>query len=252
MNERLPAPWGTLLDREQPITFTFEGERVGGYAGDTVSSALLGRGTWLQGRSFKYHRPRGPFTLVGDDANCLVQLPEEPNCPAEHIAAADGLAVQGQHYSGSLKRDRARFMEKFSRFFFVGFYYRAFYRPRGIWDYWEKFIRRAAGLGSVNTNTAHRYRDKQYAFCDVAVVGSGAAGLSAALAAADAGADTVLIEREPILGGGLNYHRFDADGSAGPALRAELVERVEHHEHIRVYRAVHRTLRRQSARPDPR
>ncbi|MFW5969593.1 MAG: 2Fe-2S iron-sulfur cluster-binding protein [Halofilum sp. (in: g-proteobacteria)] len=236
MNERLPAPWGTLLDRRQSVTFTFEGERVQGYAGDTVSSALLGRGTWLQGRSFKYHRPRGPFTLVGDDANCLVQLPEEPNCPAEHIAAADGLDVRGQHYSGSLRRDRARFMEKFSRFFFVGFYYRAFYRPRGIWDYWERLIRRAAGLGRVNQNTAHRYRDKQYAFCDVAVIGSGAAGLAAALAAADAGADTVLIEREPLLGGGLNYHRFDAEGTAGAVLRGELLERAEHHERIRVYR----------------
>ncbi len=234
MNERLPAPWGRLLDRERTVTFTFEGESVTGHPGDTVSSALLARGTWLQGRSLKYHRPRGPFTVVGDDANCMVQLPEEPNCPAEHVAATDGLRVQGQHYSGSLRNDRGRITERFSRFFFVGFYYRAFFRPKGIWNRWERLIRRAAGLGGVNQQSTAPYRDKQYAFCDVAVVGSGAAGLEAALAAAEAGADTILIEREPVLGGALAYHRFDDTGEAGGAARSDLVGRVESHPNIRV------------------
>lgn len=235
MSDRLPAPWGSLLDREQPVTFTFEGERVSGYSGDSVASALLGQGEWLLGRSLKYHRPRGPFTLVGDDANTLVQLPDEPNVPAEHVPAGSGLTVAGQHYSGSLKRDRARINEKFSRFMFVGFYYRAFYKPRGMWNRWEKIIRRAAGLGRANTEAEHRYYDKQYAFCDVAVVGAGVAGLAAALAAADAGAETLLIERESILGGGLSWHRFDAEGAAGGQARQDLVSRVEAHENIRIW-----------------
>ncbi len=235
MSERLPAPWGRLIDRERPVTFRFEGRAVSGYAGDTVASALLGRDDWLLGRSLKYHRPRGPFTLTGDDANTLVQLPDEPNVPAEHVSITDGLEVTGQHYSGSLKKDRARFLEKFSRFLFVGFYYRAFFRPRGIWNFWERVIRRSAGLGRVNEQGAHRYYDKNYAFCEVAVVGGGVAGLSAALASADAGADTILIEREPVLGGGLNYHRFDADASAGERARNELVARAEAHDKLRAW-----------------
>ena len=235
MSERLPSPWGTLLDREHRVQFTFEGETITGHRGDSVGSALLARGTWLQGRSLKYHRPRGPFTLVGDDANCLLQLPGEPNCPAEHIAAADGLQVEGQHYSGSLRHDRARWMERFARFLFVGFYYRAFYRPRGIWNRWERLIRRAAGLGRIDPQSRPPYRDKQYAFCEVAVVGAGTAGLAAALAAAEAGADTVLIEREPVLGGGLNYHRFDGDGTAGGTARDDLIPRVRAHERIRCW-----------------
>lgn len=235
MSDRLPAPWGSLLEREQPVTFTFEGERISGYGGDSVASALLGQGEWLLGRSLKYHRPRGPFTLVGDDANTLIQLPDEPNVPAEHVPAERDLTVTGQHYSGSLKRDRARINEKFSRFLFVGFYYRAFYKPRGMWDRWEKIIRRAAGLGRANPEAEHRYYDKQYAFCDVAVVGAGVAGLAAALAAADSGADTLLIERESIPGGGLNWHRFDADGVTGEQAREDLVKRVEAHDNIRVW-----------------
>lgn len=235
MSDRLPAPWGSLIDRERPVTFRFEGRPISGYAGDTIGSAVLGSGDWLLGRSFKYHRPRGPFTLDGDDANTLVQLPGEPNVPAEHVAIADGLDVRGQHYSGSLRKDRARILEKFSRFLFVGFYYRAFYRPRGIWNWWERIIRRSAGLGRVDTRTPHRYYDKNYAFCDVAVVGGGVAGLAAALAAADAGADTIVIEREPALGGGLAYHRFDADGSEGEQALGEVVDRATRHDRLRVW-----------------
>lgn len=235
MSERLPAPWGRLIDRDRPVTFRFEGRTVNGYAGDTVASALLGRDEWLLGRSLKYHRPRGPFTLTGDDANTLVQLPDEPNVPAEHIVISDDLEVRGQHYSGSLNKDRARILERFSRFLFVGFYYRAFFRPKGIWNFWERIIRRSAGLGRVNEQAAHRYYDKNYAFCEVAVVGGGVAGLSAALAAADSGADTILIEREPIPGGGLNHHRFDADGSAGEQARAELMARAEAHDNLRLW-----------------
>ncbi|WP_163047556.1 FAD-dependent oxidoreductase, partial [Acinetobacter nosocomialis] len=37
--------------------------------------------------------------------------------------------------------------------------------------------------------------------CDLAVVGSGAAGLSAAVTAAWLGLDVVLVEKEPVLGG---------------------------------------------------
>ena len=232
---RLPAPWGHLIDRDRRIRFTFAGESLEAHPGDTVSSAVLARGDWLLGRSLKYHRPRGPFTLTGDDANTLLQVGDEPNVPAEQLPVHEGLVADGQHYSGSLKKDRARFTERFSRFLPVGFYYHAFYRPRGIWDFWEKFIRRAAGLGRINTEAEHGYYDKNYAFCDVAVVGSGVAGLAAALAAAEAGAETIIIEREPILGGGLNYHRFDVDGEAGERERERLVRAVEQHDNIRVW-----------------
>jgi len=235
MSARLGEPWGRLIDRRQRIEFTFEGRTVGAHPGDTVTSAVLAEGDWLLGRSFKYHRPRGPFTGNGDDANSLVQVGDEPNVPAEQVAVTAGLAVRGQHYSGSLRRDRARLTERFARFLPVGFYYHAFYRPRGIWNFWERFIRRGAGLGRVSENTPHRYYDKNYAFCDVAVVGAGAAGMEAALAAAAAGADTVLIERDPALGGGLADHRFDADGTAGEVECDRLTTAVAAHAGIRVW-----------------
>ena len=44
---------GGLIDRKQPLEFTFNGRRLAGYAGDTLASALLANGVRLVGRSFK-------------------------------------------------------------------------------------------------------------------------------------------------------------------------------------------------------
>ena len=52
---RLPRG-GTRIDRTRPLRFTFDGASVGGFAGDTVASALIASGRTLVARSFKYHR----------------------------------------------------------------------------------------------------------------------------------------------------------------------------------------------------
>ncbi|RUW02212.1 2Fe-2S iron-sulfur cluster-binding protein, partial [Mesorhizobium sp. M1A.F.Ca.IN.020.03.1.1] len=53
------ANGGCDIDRARPLSFTFDGTRVDGFAGDTIASALLASGRAIVGRSFKYHRPRG-------------------------------------------------------------------------------------------------------------------------------------------------------------------------------------------------
>ena len=102
---RLAAPRGLLLDRSQPVTFSFEGRDFTGYAGDTIASALAANDAWLISRSFKYHRPRGVLTMVGQDANTLVQVGDEPNCLADKREIANGLVVEGQNYVGTLDND---------------------------------------------------------------------------------------------------------------------------------------------------
>ena len=47
----------------------------------------------------------------------------------------------------------------------------------------------------------------------VAVCGAGAAGMAAALAAAEGGAEVVLVDEGAKLGGALNYARFDPAGT---------------------------------------
>ncbi|MED5610440.1 2Fe-2S iron-sulfur cluster-binding protein [Pseudomonas sp. JH-2] len=231
---RLPAPMGLLIDREKPLRFSFDGRDYQGFEGDSIASALLGNGRWLLSRSFKYHRPRGPLTLAGQDANTLVQLPDEPNVLADMHPAREGLAVEGQNFSGSLEHDRDAYLGKFSRFMPVGFYYRSFYKPKGMWKVWEPLIRKKAGLGVLDLEFRPQYYDKAYLFVDLAVIGAGPAGLRAALDAANAGAKVLLVEQQPVLGGSLNYARFDIAGKRAGELRAELVAAVEGHPNIQV------------------
>ncbi|MDH3700705.1 MAG: 2Fe-2S iron-sulfur cluster-binding protein [Alphaproteobacteria bacterium] len=225
--DRLNPPYGILLDRAKPVRFSFEGGNYSGFIGDTIASALAANDVWLISRSFKYHRPRGILSMTGDDGNCLVQIGPEPNVPADRRPISHGLRVTGQHYKGSLRRDRSKWIEWFARFLPVGFYYHAFFKPRGAWDFWEKRIRAAAGLGHIGQVARKNTFDKNYAFADVAVVGGGGAGVAAAIAAARAGGRVILIERQPLLGGSLNHARFDAAGRRGVETAKALAEEME-------------------------
>ncbi|MDJ0944351.1 MAG: 2Fe-2S iron-sulfur cluster-binding protein [Kiloniellales bacterium] len=221
---RLPSPFGLLIDRDRRVGFSFEGRRFEGFEGDSIASALAACDQWVLSRSFKYHRPRGVMSLAGHDANGLVQLPGAPNVPAELAPISEGLAVRAQNVSGSLRFDRAAWVRAFARFLPVGFYYRAFYRPGGAWQrFWEPWFRRKAGLGAVDLAARPGDFDKAYAFCDVAVIGGGPAGLAAALAAASQGAEVCLIEQAPVLGGALTYARLDLQGHAAAEARRALL-----------------------------
>lgn len=226
---------GLLVDPDRPISFTFEGRSYTGLAGDTIASALAANDQWLLSRSFKYHRPRGILTMAGQDANTLVQLDGQPNVHADCHPIEEGLRVHAQNVSGSLEEDRGFVLNRLGRFLPVGFYYRAFFRPRGIWyRFWEPLIRKGAGLGSVDLAAEHAYYDKAFGHFDVAVIGGGPAGLSAALAAAETGAEVLLVDDAPVLGGSLTYARFDADGSLAAETRARLLAAIEAEKRVTV------------------
>ena len=55
---RLPesAAQGSRIDRSKTLSFSFDGKKLSGFAGDTVASAVMASGRKVFGRSFKYHR----------------------------------------------------------------------------------------------------------------------------------------------------------------------------------------------------
>lgn len=232
--ERLPQPYGIAIQRDQTVEFEFDGQKFAGFAGDTIASALIASGRWVMSRSFKYHRPRAPLTMAGQDANTLIQLPQEANVLADLEPIEKATVASGQNYSGSLMKDSDAFLGKFSKFMPVGFYYRSFYKPKGVWKLWEPVIRKKAGLGVLDLNFEPEYYDKAYLFTDVAVIGAGPAGLQAALTAAEAGLKVLLIEQDKILGGSLNYARFDVDAAKAEAIKTELLAQVEQHASITI------------------
>ena len=216
---RLTAPWGNRINRGAPVSFTFEGQAFEGLEGDVIASAPAGQGQWMLSRSFKYHRPRGISSMAGAEADTLVQLPSDPNVQADRHPIAPGQKVTAQNVNGSLARDRDGFMDRLGRFMPVGFYYRTFTGPtHNSWlKLWEPLIRKKAGPGVLDLAAPHEDYEKANLFRDLLVVGGGLAGLTAAIDAAEAGADVILAEQDPVLGGAPTYGR-DGAGRLGALL----------------------------------
>ncbi|WP_020680797.1 2Fe-2S iron-sulfur cluster-binding protein [Marinobacterium rhizophilum] len=224
-----PLEW---LDRNETYRFTFEGQAYTGFRGDSVTSALLACGQTLLGRSFKYHRPRGALTLANHDVNALMQSADATNIRADVTPLQAGLDLRACNVNGTLVNDRDRFIERLSAFLPVGFYYKTFHKPKRFFPFWERKIREKAGLGSIDTRWTARRQAKSYGFCDLLVIGAGASGMQAALTAADAGLDVVLVDENPRIGGSLDYQLAN-DADAAP-VRERLKTGVEGHANIRV------------------
>ena len=227
MRDRLPPQSNEWLDRSREIGFTFEGRTYRGYSGDTISTALWANGVRVLGRSFKYHRPRGIFSLADADCNSLLQMGAVPNVRGDTTHIEPDMCLRAVNTVGGIEKDLARFIDRLDAFLPVGFYYKAFHRPQFLYPLWERLIRRMAGLGVADPLAPGEYTPKGHAFCDVLVIGSGPSGLSAALAAAEAGAAVVLVERDPHLGGSLTLQRNNTDEG-----HQRLINRVLDHPKI--------------------
>jgi len=236
---------GGRIDRNRIIHFSFDGRQYDGHPGDTLASALLANGVTLFGRSFKYHRPRGLLSAGVDEPNALMTVlrgnVREPNVPATQIEIHDGLQVVSQNRNPSLAFDVNAVNQLGGRLLGAGFYYKTFMGPvigplKGtrFWMFCEKFIRRAAGLGHAGREPDTARYERVNAFCDVLVVGSGPAGLSAASAAAAAGADVMLAELDPVMGGSAKWSRETIDGMPAADWAAEQVEDLAEAANVRL------------------
>jgi len=198
---------GGRIDRGKPLQFTFNGRTYTGYQGDTLASALLANNEHLVGRSFKYHRPRGVFSAGAEEPNALVQLEEgahtEPNMRATQVELYRSLRAASQNCWPSVRFDVGAVNSLLARIFPAGFYYKTFMWPPSLWMTYERFIRRAAGLGkSPDAWDPDRY-EHRHAHCDAVVAGGGPAGIAAALAAGRSGARVILIDEQNEPGGHL-------------------------------------------------
>lgn len=217
---------GGRIDRNISIPFHFDGQCYTAHPGDTLASALLAHDVRLMGRSFKYHRPRGVMTAGSEEPNALMEIGEGahrlPNTRATLQEVYAGLTAHSQNRFPSLKLDALAVNDLLGPFFSAGFYYKTFMWPKAFWEkLYEPAIRRAAGLGRLSGLPDPAEYDKAWAHCDVLVIGSGPAGLMAALTAAKGGAKVILAEEDFTFGGRLNNEVLEIDEQNGADWAAE-------------------------------
>lgn len=230
---------GGQIDRAITHKFMFDGKHYAGHAGDTLASALLANGVRLMGRSFKYHRPRGPLTAGSEEPNALVELRggarQEPNTRATTTELYDGLLARSQNRLGSLRFDLLSVNDRLSNFLTAGFYYKTFMWPAAFWEkIYEPIIRHAAGLGSLSLKDDPDTYDKGFLHCDLLIIGAGPAGLAAALTAGRTGVDVILADEDFRMGGRLNSETHSLGEQSGADWAAATVAELASLPNVRL------------------
>ncbi len=228
MSHRLHPRTSHKLNRSRQIHFTFDRKEIVGFLGDTVGSALAAQGQRIFSRSFKYHRPRGLLCASGRCPNCLVNVDGIPNVRACVIPVQEGMKVRSQHCWPSLQFDFLSAIDYLGFLLPVGFYYKTFQRPRWMWKVVEPLIRSMAGLGALPVSSPETHYQHRYLFTEVAVIGGGPAGMAAASAAAEAGAQVTLIDDQRELGGSLRWTPDQEERLSA------LIENVHQHSSLKV------------------
>lgn len=231
---------GGRIDRSQPLTFTYNGKKFEGFAGDTLASALLANGVDIIGRSFKYSRPRGIVAAGAEEPNAIMQLgateaTQVPNVRATQQELFSGLVSGSTNGWPSVDNDVMGLVGKFGgKMMPPGFYYKTFMYPQSMWETYEKVIRKAAGLGRSPNEYDPDIYDKVNQHADVVVVGAGPSGLIAALTAARGGARVIIADEQNEFGGSLLSSKESIDGKSAHAWIADVVKELEANDNVMV------------------
>ncbi len=235
--------FGNAIDRSRPLTFTFDGRKLTGYSGDTVASALLANDIHLVGRSIKFHRPRGILSCGVEEPSAIVRctapgLNPVPNLKTTELLLSEGLIVESQNNWPTRNFDVFGLLSFGPRFLQAGFYYKTFLWPHFGWHrFYEKVIRNFAGLGRIRTEVPGTggyptNMDQRNKFCQILVIGSGPAGMNAALVCARKGARVVLVEQEPTFGGSLLWRKQSIGNVTADRWISDAVDELSRYPHV--------------------
>ncbi len=229
---------GGHIDRDRPLRFTFNGKEYEGYQGDTLASALLANDVRLVARSIKYHRPRGVVGSGTEEPNAIVQVGDGArtllNLVATQVELYEGLKAASVNVSPSVDFDWRAIQGWFSRFMPPGFFYKTFMWPASYWRKYEHEIRKAAGFGVAPPAADPDDYDHMNAHCDVLVVGSGPAGLAAALEAGRSGARVIVVDERPEPGGSIQGGRGEIDSAPAEVWVASVTAELAAMDEVRM------------------
>ncbi|OLQ69463.1 sarcosine oxidase subunit alpha [Photobacterium proteolyticum] len=230
MSQKNRLDKGGRIDRRAAMQFTFNGQQYQGFQGDTIASALLANGIDVVGRSFKYSRPRGILGAGAEEPNAILQVGSNQSTTIPNIRATQAELypnLQATSVAGwpNVDFDMMEAVGKVGGAMMPpGFYYKTFMQPQSLWPTYEKYIRKAAGLGKVPGTPDPDTYDKMNHHCEVLIVGGGAAGLAAARTLCGAGLRVVLVDEQNEFGGSMLSTTLTLDGQPATAWLAETLE----------------------------
>lgn len=107
MNDGEPKVNGLRINdavsRGETFEFTFDGETVQAYAGETIATALVAANKMCFNTSLKHSHPRGVFCAIGLCYGCIVTVNGMPNVRACQTDVSPGMIVESQHGNGNLR-----------------------------------------------------------------------------------------------------------------------------------------------------
>jgi sarcosine oxidase subunit alpha len=153
-----------ILDfkRGTKLAFTFDGQKLHGYEGETVAAALHAAGVCTYRRSPVLHRPRGFFCAIGKCSSCLMTVDGVSNVRVCITPLREGMEVRTAHGKGKLPENDTP----------------------AQWPWPGRY-------------------DDSVLETEVAIIGAGPAGLSAAIETTRRGAETVMVDENDRIGGQL-------------------------------------------------
>lgn len=85
-----------LLTIDKPVEIYFEGRPISAQQGDSVAAALLAAGVVDFRRSETSNESRGPYCMIGNCFECLLEINGQPNLQACQYRVLDGMKVRRQ------------------------------------------------------------------------------------------------------------------------------------------------------------
>ena len=157
-----------------------------------------------------------------------------PNVRATALEIFEGLVANSQNRYPNLKTDIGAFNNTFSSFFPAGFYNKTFLWPKSFWDkVYEPFIRSMAGLGPAPLAEDPDIYASTYGHCETLIIGAGAAGLAAALAAMKKDGRVILVDEQAELGGSLlSTPTIEIDGTTATSWVSKTLAKLAKAENV--------------------
>lgn len=88
------------FQKGKKLKFTFNGEEIEGFEGETIAAALHAAGVKVLGRSLFLHRPRGFYCAIGNCSSCLMTVNGKANVKTCVTDLEEGMIVETQEGKG--------------------------------------------------------------------------------------------------------------------------------------------------------